>query len=138
MFTLPKIVMSVPTQLYGKSFTQKGNLKLVTRDSAQAEGLQSHKKVHDRTKRSTCRIGNSSTTFEHSGGLKAHQSKFHTQYIMEIDRRRWRTTSTSLTDEERKLCIEFANVYKHLDKGIKGREVAIKPWRPYTTTRHHS
>lgn len=55
-----------------------------------------------------------------SGPHYAHQNSFHAQYIMELTVK-FANDINTLADEERKLFIEFSDVYKHLNKGIKGR-----------------
>ncbi|KAL8873925.1 MAG: hypothetical protein Q9174_000672 [Haloplaca sp. 1 TL-2023] len=93
----------------GKRFSQRGNVR-------------AHKVVHEGIKPFGCRLEGCVKRFTQLGNLKSHQNRFHAATLLELNSKfaSIREGDTvSATDKE--LWDYFAILYKHSNKGIKGR-----------------
>ncbi|KAL8706350.1 MAG: hypothetical protein Q9201_000604 [Fulgogasparrea decipioides] len=93
----------------GKRFSQRGNVR-------------AHKIVHEGIKPFDCRLEHCGKRFTQLGNLKSHQNRFHAATLQELNDKfaSMREGDTvSATDKE--LWEYFATLYKHSNKGIKGR-----------------
>ncbi|KAL8737948.1 MAG: hypothetical protein Q9181_001211 [Wetmoreana brouardii] len=93
----------------GKSFSQRGNVR-------------AHKIVHEGVKPFDCRLEHCGKRFTQLGNLKSHQNRFHAATLQDLNDKfaSMREGDTvSATDKE--LWEYFATLYKHSNKGIKGR-----------------
>ena len=93
----------------GKRFSQRGNLR-------------AHKIVHEGIKPFDCRLEGCGKRFTQLGNLKSHQNRFHAATLLELNTKfaSMREGDTvAATDKE--LWDYFAVLYKHSNKGIKGR-----------------
>ncbi|KAL8632257.1 hypothetical protein Q9189_002047 [Teloschistes chrysophthalmus] len=93
----------------GKRFSQRGNVR-------------AHRIVHQGIKPFDCKLEQCGKRFTQLGNLKSHQNRFHAVTLQELNDKfaSMREGDTvSATDKE--LWEYFAALYKHSNKGIKGR-----------------
>ncbi|KAL8642689.1 MAG: hypothetical protein Q9228_000657 [Teloschistes exilis] len=93
----------------GKRFSQRGNVR-------------AHRIVHQGIKPYDCRLEQCGKRFTQLGNLKSHQNRFHAVTLQELNEKfaSMREGDTvSATDKD--LWEYFAALYKHSNKGIKGR-----------------
>lgn len=121
------------------TFSQHGNLKThyrrhtgdkpykcdqCPREFAQKGNLRAHLSVHDTTKRFHCLIDDCNKPFTQRGNLKNHQNKFHKEAVMKYMTLFQTNSLESLKDEkDKKLFAHFKEIYKNMNRGIKGRGV---------------
>ncbi|KAL8811061.1 MAG: hypothetical protein Q9200_002089 [Gallowayella weberi] len=89
---------------------------------AQRGNVRAHKIVHEGTKPFSCRLEQCGKRFTQLGNLKSHQNRFHATTLRELNVKftSMREGDTvSATDKE--LWEYFATLYKHSNRGIKGR-----------------
>ncbi|KAI1853709.1 hypothetical protein JX265_003958 [Neoarthrinium moseri] len=95
--------------LCDKAFAQRGN-------------LGAHKAVHDPNKRFHCLIDGCGKPFSQRGNLKSHQNKFHKEAVEALAKKFAEASVEDLTDpQERTLFNHFKDIYRNMNKGIKGR-----------------
>ncbi|KAI2623362.1 hypothetical protein GGR54DRAFT_50763 [Hypoxylon sp. NC1633] len=131
-------VCSVPG--CGQGFTQRGNMKthqrchtgekpyrcdICGKAFAQLGNVKPHKLIHSKTKPFRCILDGCqkiSKTFGQRGNLKHHHNKYHAETIKELTQRfRSLGPGEELPEQDQKLFLHFAELYKNSNKGIKGR-----------------
>ncbi|KAI2779554.1 hypothetical protein F4815DRAFT_187767 [Daldinia loculata] len=121
----------------GLGFSQRGNLKSHIRQHtgekpyrcdicqkafAQLGNVKPHRSTHFRTKPFMCLLDGCHKTFSQRGNLKTHHNAYHTETIKRLTRRfKNMANSEELSEEEARMFKHFAELYKNLNKGIKGR-----------------
>ncbi|ETS80682.1 hypothetical protein PFICI_08211 [Pestalotiopsis fici W106-1] len=132
------------------TFSQHGNLKThyrrhtgdkpfkcdqCPREFAQKGNLRAHLSVHDTTKRFHCLIDDCNKPFTQRGNLKNHQNKFHKEAVMKYMTLFAEHSLESIKDEkDRKLFVHFKEIYKNMNRGIKGRGVGRTIQQKKSTT----
>ncbi|VEU20345.1 DEKNAAC101111 [Brettanomyces naardenensis] len=101
----------------GKMFSRKGN-------------LQAHQLTHQNVRPFQCKFDNCNKSFTQLGNLKAHQNRFHQDTINALTNRLAHMNSPEdfdrLPEQERQLLSYFADLYKNLNRGIRGRGRSMK------------
>ncbi|KAL8972847.1 MAG: hypothetical protein Q9183_000322 [Haloplaca sp. 2 TL-2023] len=94
----------------GKRFSQRGNVR-------------AHKIVHEGIKPFDCRLEGCDKRFTQLGNLKSHQNRFHAAMLLELNTKfaSMREGDTVAAPTDKELWDYFAALYKHSNKGIKGR-----------------
>ncbi|KAG7817239.1 hypothetical protein KL942_003638 [Ogataea angusta] len=101
-----------------KSFSRKGN-------------LQAHMLTHNNLRPFVCKFDNCNKSFTQLGNLKAHQNRFHMKTLNELTNKLAHISSSgnsidALPPNERDLLLYFADLYKNLNRGIRGRGRGVK------------
>ncbi|KAI1802285.1 hypothetical protein F4811DRAFT_563362 [Daldinia bambusicola] len=122
----------------GLGFSQRGNLKshirqhtgekpyrcdICNKAFAQLGNVKPHRNTHFPTRRPfLCMLDGCTKTFTQRGNLKTHHNAYHRETIKRLTERvRNMSGSEELSGEERKIFKHFTELYKNLNKGIKGR-----------------
>ncbi|KAK6952215.1 hypothetical protein Daesc_006748 [Daldinia eschscholtzii] len=121
----------------GLGFSQRGNLKshirqhtgekpyrcdICNKAFAQLGNVKPHRNTHYPTKPFVCMLDGCIKTFTQRGNLKTHHNAYHRETIKRLTQKVQNMTgSEELSDEERKIYKHFTELYKNLNKGIKGR-----------------
>lgn len=90
-----------------KSFSRKGN-------------LQAHLLTHEEKKPFVCKFDNCYKSFTQLGNMKSHQNRFHMDTLNKIAEK-LANGIDNLPPEELEMVEYFSDLYKNLNKGIKGR-----------------
>ncbi|ODV85940.1 hypothetical protein CANARDRAFT_28005 [[Candida] arabinofermentans NRRL YB-2248] len=100
-----------------KSFSRKGN-------------LQAHMRTHENHRPFECKFDSCGKRFTQLGNLKAHQNRFHLKTLNELTNKLAHITDTGSFDalplKEKDLLLYFSDLYKNLNRGIRGRGRGMK------------